>query len=582
MKVTKSLLKLIPGYDPFATQGDCWFDAKAAQDAVDFFPDCVKHVEGEKAGQPFELEKWQASVVANLFGWKTHDAIGRECRRYRECLIYVPRKNGKTPLAAAIALYVLFCDDEVGQQNYIAAADREQAGYLFRQAKGMVELEPEFASRCRIYGGHAEAGQSRSIVREDKNSFLRVVSADAGTKHGGTSHLVLVDELHAQPNRSLIDVLTSSTASLNRKQTLVIYATTSDYDRPSVCNEKYEYACSVRDNGGDKSKPGFDSGFLPVIYEAAVDDDWQKERVWRQANPNLGVSVSLDYMRRESKIAAENPEKEFEFKRLHLNMRTPTSRKWLDANIWDNLIDSDLGKHVSGCDCFAGLDLASTRDFTAFVMAFLMEDSKVGFIPRFWIPEDAAKNRAQRNRLPIRTWIEQGWLKTTPGDATDYEQVRSDIVADAAIYGVRQIAVDRLFQGEETCHRLTDEGLDVVAHGQGFLDMAMPTKRFDEMFFAKQFVHDGNPILRWMIGNVTVRRDPAGNMKPDKEKSSEKIDGIVAAIMGLSLAIKRDIKPPSVYETRRALVLGEDNGIAGGMLPIIERPQARTYNWREI
>lgn len=534
MKVDKRLLRMIPGYDPFATAGDCWFDKGCAQEAVDFFPAMIKHVEGEKAEQPFVLERWQASVIANLFGWKTTDAIGRIVRRYRECLLYLPRKNGKTPLCAAIALYVLFCDEEVGQQNYIAAADREQAGYLFRQSKGMVDLEPEFKRRSRTYGGHAEAGQSRSIVREDKNSFLRVVSADAGTKHGGTSHLVLIDELHTQPNRNLIDVLTSSTASLNRKQTLVIYATTADYDRPSICNEKYDYACAVRDNGGDPEKPGHDPAFLPVIYEASATADWRDESVWHKANPNLGVSVSLDYLRRESKVAAKNPEKEFEFKRLHLNMQTPTSRKWLDPTVWDKMAAEDVASLVAGCDGFGGLDLASSRDFTAFVMTFRLADERVAILPRFWIPEEAAEKRAATLRLPIRTWIERGWLRTTPGSATDYAQVRADVLSDCALFGIRALNVDRLFQGEETCQYLAGEGLEVLAFGQGFISMALPTKKFDEMFYAGQFVHDGNPIMRWMIGNAVVSKDAAGNMKPDREKSSEKIDGVVSGVMSLA------------------------------------------------
>jgi phage terminase large subunit-like protein len=581
VKVTDSLLKLIPGYDPFATAGECWFNRKAAQEAVDFFPACIKHIEGEKAGQPFELQKWQASVVANLFGWKATDAIERECRRYRECLIYVPRKNGKTPFSAAIALYILFCDPEVGQQNYIAAANREQASFLFRQAKGMIDQEEMFSSRSRIYGGHAEAGQSRSIVREDKNSFLRVVSADGVTKHGGTSHLVLVDELHAQPNRELIDVLTSSTASLNRKQTLVIYATTADYDRPSICNEKYQYACNVRDNGGDPTKPGFDSAFLPVIYEALQEDDWKEEKVWRKANPNLGVSVSLDYLRRESKIAAENPEKEFEFKRLHLNMRTPTSRKWLDQNIWDDCGGTSLEAQVIGLPGYAGLDLGSSRDFTAFVMAFRLDDGKIALIPRFWIPEQAGERRTQHARLPIRTWVDHGWLQLTEGDEVHYGKVRADIVDDCQKFGITSINVDRLFQGAETCQKLIEEGLHIEAFGQGFASMAMPAKDFDERFFARKFIHDGNPVMRWMIGNAVVQRDPAGNMKPDKDKSADKIDGVVSAIMATAGLLAAP--PPLVYETRGVPQIGVDESLeaCAKAVPVL-LGNRREFNWQEL
>ena len=234
---------------------------------LEFFPECLHHIEGDKYGQPFVLERWQQAVLANLFGWQRLDSQGRQVRRYREMLLYVPRKNGKTPLVAGLGAAVLFCDAEKGQQDYVAAGEREQAGNLFRYCKGMVELEPELAKRCTIYGGKAAAGQAKSIVIEGDYSFLRVISSDADTKHGGTTHLGIVDELHVQDSRNLVDVLRTSTASANRKQPLMVFITTADFDRPSICNEIYDYACKVRD--GRISNPAF----LPVIYEAPKQ--WQ-------------------------------------------------------------------------------------------------------------------------------------------------------------------------------------------------------------------------------------------------------------------------------------------------------------------
>ncbi len=317
-KKWEALLRLIPGYDPIGTANGAWFDAKAAQLALDFFPECLRHIEGDLADKPFVLQPWQQSFVANLIGWKRKDESGRTVRRYRETLLYVPRKNGKPPLAAGVALLIFFTDPERGQQDYIAASDREQAGLLFRHCKGMVEREPALSDRCRIYGGNAAGGQSRSIVREQDGSFLRIVSADAESKHGGNTHLAIVDELHAQPNRDLVDVLQTSMASANRPQPLLICITTADYDRPSICNEKHGYASKVRDGIIQ------DPSFLPCIYEAGREDKLTDEAVWRKANPNLGVSVSLDFLKRETQRAKDTPAYENTVRQLHLNQITTT------------------------------------------------------------------------------------------------------------------------------------------------------------------------------------------------------------------------------------------------------------------
>jgi phage terminase large subunit-like protein len=326
-KAWRALLGRIPGYDPEATAGDAWFDPDIAQKMLDFFPMCLRHIEGAVAGQPFTLEPWEEAIVANLFGWQRLDEQGRQVRRYRELFLYVPRKNGKSPLCAGLGLAVLFCDDEYGQQNYIGAGDREQAGKLFRYAKGMVERDPDLTSRCRIYGGNATAGQSRSIVIEQEASFLRIIATDAETAHGDTTHLAILDELHVQHSRNFFDTVRTSFASLNRRQPLFLQLTTADYDRPSVCNEQYRLACRVRD--GQISRPDF----LPVIYEAPALWEgeeldytdpavYQNERFWAIANPNLDVSVSRAFLRNEFALATETPSYLPTVLRLHLNVRT--------------------------------------------------------------------------------------------------------------------------------------------------------------------------------------------------------------------------------------------------------------------
>lgn len=521
------LLRVIPGYDPLATAGECRLDRAAAEAAIGFFPLHLKHVEGEMAGKAFVLERWEQAIIGNLFGWKKLDA-GRIVRRYRESLIYVARKNGKTPLLAGIAILVFFADPEAGQQDYIAAGDREQAGMLFRQAKGMVEQNRELQARCRVYGGNASAGQSRSIVREEDGSFLRVISADADTKHGGNTHLAIIDELHTQPNRDLVDVLQTSMASANRRQPLLICITTADFNRPSICNEKHDYACKVRDNIIE------DQSFLPVVYEADNDDPWDNEDVWRKANPNLGVSVSLEYLRRECARAKDTPAYENTFRRLHLNQKTETDTRAIPMDKWDAC---EAAPQLEG-ECFAGLDLSTTTDLTAFVLLFPHEDGSYSVKPYFWAPRENARKREHRDRVPYLTWERQEFIKLTEGDVIDYDVIRADILQLRDRFNIKEIAADR-WNATQILTQLQGDGFEIVAYGQGFKDMTSPTKELLALVTAGRLNHGGNPVLRWMASNLSTEQDAAGNLKPSKKKSTERIDGMVALTMALGRALLR-------------------------------------------
>jgi phage terminase large subunit-like protein len=533
------LLALLPGYDCYRDANGFRFDAPAADMACDFFAECLRHIEGEKAGSPFTLEPWQQALIGCLFGWKRADGY----RRYREAFIYIPRKNGKTPLAAGIANFVLFCDAERGQQNIVAAADSDQASLLFRHAAGMVESEPELATRADVYRGYGQ----RSIVRKDDPSAFRVVSSDARTKHGGNLHLGIVDELHAQPDRELVDVIRTSMASANRRQPLFVCITTADIERMSICNESYDYACKVRD-GIIK-----DSAYLPVVYEAKPEDDWTSEATWAKANPNLGVSVSVEYLRRECAKAREIPAYENTFKRLHLNIRTQQDVRWIPLERWDAcdsvVADADLLHRT----CFAGLDLGSTRDLTALVLAFPV-DERIVWKPYFWVPEETMHERVRRDRVPYDVWVRLGLMKTTPGNTTDYDFIRRDINEIANQYAIQEMAVDRLFQGAQLSTQLQADGFNIITFGMGYASMTAPTKELERLIFGKQLVHNANPVLRWMAANVAVSTDAAGNIKPDKAKATERIDGIVAGIMALG-RLNATGDSGSVYSDRGILVI---------------------------
>lgn len=548
-KPWRKLMALIPGYDCLRDSAGCWFEPQAAQDALDFFEKCLTHAEGVLSGQPFLLEPWQKAIVACLFGWKREDSLGRIVRRYREVLIYLPRKQGKTPLCAGLGLFVFFCDPEPGQQGVIAASDRTQASLLFRHMSRMVQAEPELSSRCRIYGGHSSAGQSKSIVREADGSFLRVISADAQAQHGGNLSLAIVDELHTQPSRDLIDVLRTSMSSANRLSPLAIYLTTADFMRESVCNETYRRGCQVRD--GIVS----DAGFLPVIFEASRDDDWRDPSVWRKANPNLNISKSEDYMRRECELAAQNPAHLATFLRLDLCVQTQQVQKCLDMVRWEACgAGADPGEWrnrmlqtLRGKSCCGGLDLGSVADLCAFALLFGDDDAGYDILPWFWGPRDNAERRQKRDGFPYIAWADAGFVSLTPGAETDYQSIRDDVNALGNTYGIRQIAADRLFQGVQLCQDLMSDGFDVIAFGQGYESMAAPTRRFLELVSGGKLRHGNNPVLTWMASNA-ASESRGEILKFSKAKSTEKIDGIIAGTMALGLTMLAQEDTRSVYD----------------------------------
>ena len=525
-----NVLDLIPGYDPIGSAGDCRFDAQAARRAVAFFAECLTFTAGEWRGRPFDLRPWQQAIVGNLFGWKRPDGT----RRYREAFIYVPRKCGKSEMAGGLGCLLAFADNEPAAHVYCAAADREQARLVFSAAKTMVLAEPELARRGKIY--------TNSVTVESTGSVLKVVSAEAYTKHGVNAHGVIIDELHAIPDRELVDVLTTSTGA--RRQPLIIYITTADYDRESICNEKYDYACKVRDGVID------DPAFLPVIYEASREDDWTDPAVWRKANPNLGVSISVEYLERECQRARETPTYENTFKRLHLNVQTQQDVRWLSLEAWDACDNTPIDlAALADRDCWAGLDLSTTTDVSALVLLFLDDDGGATVVPRFWIPSDNARKRERRDRVPYETWARLGLIEMTPGNVIDYDRIRARINELGRHLPIREIAIDP-WNATQLSIQLQGDGFEVVTFGQGFRDMSGPTKEWEKLVVSGKLRHGGHPVLRWMASNVSVDSDAAGNLKPSKKKSTERIDGIVAGVMALGRALVGGGRGTSVYEKR--------------------------------
>lgn len=504
-----------------------YYDKFAAAHVVSFFPKFLRHTKGQWAGQPFTLSKWQQhDIIEPIFGWKQKNGI----RKYKTAYIEIPRKNGKSTLCTGFALYLLVGDGEPGAEIYSAAASKDQAGIIFRQAGEMVKESTALLKHTKVY--------RNSIVFPQTHSSYKVLSAEAYTQHGLNPHGIVFDELHAQPTRDLYDVLNTSMGA--RRQPLMVMITTAGFDRNSICYEMHHLSQEVlRD-------PSVQHSHFAYIAGAKEEDDWTSPRVWAIANPALGQTITTEYLATQCQQAQMSPAYQNTFRRLHLNQWTQQENRWIDMFAWDKcgLALPDL----KGRECWAGLDLASTTDIAALVLVFppQSEDEPTWLLPFFYIPKDNMLDRVRRDKVPYDVWVKQGHIKATPGNVIDYSYIEADIQALGEKYEIGEIAFDR-WGATQISQRLSDMGFAMVEFGQGFASMSAPSKEFLRLILSQKIAHGSNPVLRWMANNVSTKQDPAGNVKPDKEKSTEKIDGIVAAIMGLDRAIRGN-GGSSVYE----------------------------------
>lgn len=494
------------------------------------------HTKGELAGQPFVLEPWQEQqIVRPLFGWKRADGT----RRYREAYIEIPKKNGKSTLAAGIALLLLFADGEAGCEVYSAAGDKEQARIVFNDAKLMRGASPELRKRSRAY--------KDTIVAHATASKYQVLSADAPTKHGLNPHGIVFDELHVQPNRELWDTLTTGGAA--RRQPLTVALTTAGVDRHSICWEKHDYALKVLDG----SIP--DPSFLAVIYAAEETDDWRAPATWAKANPNLGISVKEAFLQDQVKKADDSLAYLNTFKRLHLNIWTESVTRWISPDRWTAcgaVFDPEM---LVGRACYGGLDLSTTTDITALELLFVPDEPEglLYTLSKFWCPQDAIALRARRDRVPYDVWAQQGYLTPTSGNVVDYDRVRQDVRGLAERYRIREIAYDR-WNASQLVTQLQEDGATMVPFGQGFASMSAPTKELEKVIVGGRLRHGSNPVLTWMSANIVIAKDAADNWKPTKAKSSGRIDGMVALVMALGRSMT-GASGPSIYESRGVTVL---------------------------
>jgi phage terminase large subunit-like protein len=508
--------------DERAVLEGCRFDIAAAERVRTFFVKFLRHSKGQWAKKPFELLEWQwRDVVAPLFGWKRADGT----RRFRRGYIEVPKKNGKSCLFSGFSLYLLVGDNEPGAEVYCAAVDRDQASIVFNEAANMVEASPALSGRLTV------VRSTKRITFPQKQSFYKALSADVPAKEGLNAHAVLIDELHAQRSRELWDTLRYAGAS--RRQPLLLSITKAGFDRHSICWEQHAYAEQVLSGVIE------DSAFFGYITGAAPEDDWTSPEVWRKANPGFGVTVNEDQFAEDCREARESPAKENSFRRYRLNQWVESETRWLSLEKWDACAD-DLGD-LSGKDCWAGLDLSSTTDLSAFVLVFPI-GGRFAVLPFFWVPQEGVHRRERKDRVPYTDWIRRGLIEATPGEAIDFDRIRVRINELGQKYAIRGIAVDR-WNGTQLAGQLEGDGFEVVSFGQGYASMSAPTKRLEQLVLSGELAHGGHPVLRWMADNVSLETDAADNWKPSKKKSRERIDGIVGTIMAVGIAGEAPVEP---------------------------------------
>ena len=492
------------------------FDEAAGERVIAFVEGYCKHHKGEWARKPLVLEDWQKVVLRMLFGWKRADGT----RRYRKAWIEIPRKNGKTELAAALALYLLIADNEAGAEVYCTGTTRDQAKIAWSAAVAMVKQNPDLLRFLKTWRS--------TVTCERLGSKLEPLSSDHGTLDGLSPHGDIRDEVHAWKDEGLAAVLDTATGA--RRQPMTIEITTAGtYDRESVGWRHHDYAVRVLEGTFDDDRQ---FAFIAAIDEG--DDPWDPT-TWSKANPNLGVSLKADYIAEQAELAKRQPSFTNEFLRLHLNRWTQQVTRWLSMDRWAACPSEPINEtELEGRACWGGLDLASKLDLTAFVLVFPNSDGSLTLLPRFWLPEATVDFQLKQGRAHYSQWVRDGWLKTTPGEVVDYDFIVAEIVELSQRYALREIAFDPWNASGISTQLGEHHGIQMVETRQGVKTLSEPAKNLEALIVSKKIHHGGHPVMAWMVGNAVVRRDVNGNIAPDKEKASDKIDGVVATIMAMS------------------------------------------------
>lgn len=520
--------------DEAAVDQGCYFDQKAADRVRYFFDRFLRHSKGQFAGQKFELLPWQwERIVEPAYGWRMPDGT----RRIRRIACGVPKKNGKSTLLAGLGIYHLVGDGEPGAEVYSAAADRRQASVIFNEAANMVKASDALYKRVRL--------RENSKQMAYGTSSYEALSAEVETKEGLNISALLFDELHAQKTPNLWNALRFGGAA--RRQPMIFWISTAGTDTESVCYLQWKAAKDVQDGRA------VDISLLPCIYAADDKDDPWSEETWRKANPSYGITISKRDMQEAADEAQRMPAMENAFRRYRLNQWTRQESRWVSTAMWDRCRTGYDEESLRGKKVYCGLDLASTTDLNAFV-ALAKHGDKWRFTARYWAPEAALRSRERSNRQRIDHWARSDYIKLTKGNSVDYEVIRQDINRLSRILRIKPIGIDP-WNATSLATALMGDGYEIEYVRQGFHTMSPACKELEKMILNGEIEHDGNPVTDWMFGNMCVEMNAAGDVKPDKGRASDKIDGIVALLIALAMAIKAKQQKTCVYDRRRPRII---------------------------
>lgn len=510
-----------------------YYDIEEADRAVWFFAQ-LRHFEGEFAGKPFELSDWQElDIIRPLFGWKR---LSDGTRRYRKAYIEIARGNGKSMLAAGIGNLLFMADHEHGAQVYSAATKEDQAKIVWGAAKKCMEASPTLREEFQ--------GFKSSLFCPELGSVFRPLGRDSKAHDGFRVHGGIVDEYHAHDTEEILEVLSSGTVKC--KQPLIVIITTAGLNTSGPCKKESDFGKRILDGVVTKEDQ--------FVFIATVDDPekWENEEEWYKANPNLGISVYLDTFRSEFEDAKLRPSKRAFFKTKNLNIWTSEETVWIPVEKYSACDGEVDWSKFRGKRCFCGLDLGISHDISAFAMAFLGDEKpepRVYLRMKFWIPEVGKMERYRNDGVNYPEWADEGWIETTAGETTRYDIIRRDIATLSEEYDIAEIAIDRA-HAHQLMGELADDGFNIVKHAQTMLAMAFPCRSLEELIYSKRLQHNNDPVLRWMMGNAVIVTDGNENMKIMKDRSKERVDGVVASVMAIGRLLIAPQPINFVYNTR--------------------------------
>jgi phage terminase large subunit-like protein len=475
----------------------------------------LRHTKGKWAGRPLIPDPWQvAYILAPVFGWVRFDKdAGRWVRVIRELYVDVPRKNGKSTLLGGIAIYMTAADGEPGAEVIAAATTKDQAGFVFKPVKALAEKAPALRKHVKAY--------ATRIVHPASASYFHAISSVADAQHGANIHCGVVDELHVHKTAEMVETIETGTGS--RDQPLIAYITTADDGTPATIYAR------KRDRIEKLARRVLkDPTTYGVVFAADETDDPFSEATMRKANPGFGISPTRSYLVKAAVKAKDSPAELASYLRLHLGIRTKQVTKYVTLQTWDGSAGMVVESDLKGRAAYGGLDLSSVEDITALCWE-LPDDDGADVLWRFWLPEDRLPALIRRTAGDAEVWRREGFLKLTPGNVIDLDFIYQQIIADAGLFDVKTIGFDR-WGANPLVTRLGDDGLACVPRGQGYATASAPLKDIQRLLLVGKYRHGGNPVMRWMTDNLAVAMDPSGNVKPDKARAAEKIDGWSAAV----------------------------------------------------